>query len=1735
MSVRAKKKKLNVFCDDKKTPLKRIKHLHEYLGLSSEEDQITAYIENYNEVYNLLLDTFHGITGKGRKKIPVPGNKGNKEKTPDTKEERIGLFKNLLGFITKQTNHKEFWIQTFNKCFITTLYPKIASNIGLLQGDTNTGFLNHCPYELQVLIVDHFLIWIKEGKLNECLFDITNNRTIILEIFRQGLLLPIGYDNTVFEILDQYEKWLKNKKKRPKAIRENLQFFLQTFISHILEAFFVTYDPQDLEQVVERCNRYLFLLETFGREIDDYLTQETWFHLLEGMLRTTNKIFGEALPGQKRTLAASIGGNLIGTLITIWLCSRTSSRYHWNLFEQCFLRCRDYFPVVIQWKRTLIKLTSMFYHYILGLDTKFLTIKEETDFSKRRKRNIELENPDEFLNQLPYGIESKFELIPPNSNEEEAIAYYIKFDNLRWNRNLGLFYWSKFLNLLGKVNSINDEKTHSIVISTYVEVYDLIYKIFKKFPIFQQNLIKKQEKLTEKEIMNNNMIKQYEDMESLLSLLYQQCIEPPYWYLFLPHFLEATFGRANNFENPHKIGQQIAIGAICMIVCRKHENSISEAVLPRIYYSLVYCLGLKDRNILLNILEYGSNFFTYCIPGSNGMINSFLTAIEWLLDPKNGFDINEPSFIKSLNLLSSLIAYQDQFENVEIYDYCHLLNVDPLNPQNFVLVQKWIEEEILQREKFALELVELKRNGDNKTELINSSQIEMQRQRQSQETFINQNLQNNKNNNENGNENSNNNDNSNNNNNPNNNDKTYDNDDNNLLKKFLFDQLKIRERIINLLINLKEKKKDNLSIPVRLSIIWILYSCIILELNKINKDDNNSMNENNNSNNENNKNKKNNKKIKASIKLVEKSINCIVQFTTDRISILSENANQVIRLLCNYDLLIEKYLPNFVKEILMNFVQKIQKNLIDSGYIQENFNKKGEELNSNIPITNWNRYLFQTIQDWIITKPHLLYEQKFSESIFNLVFNCLGLNNLSKPWSRAWEHSNDLLDSINNINKINNGFDKIQDLLFTQSLKDRKETIKYLSKEDISICLHDLILQTKKRELKIKESNNNSNTINKSNNNNNPNNPNNNKNNNNNPNNNSNISSNNINSSSNNSLDQDEESPLIHHLSHDLINIAEIFLLHLLNYWNNYPLCEIPELSCSSFVDDKIDIPEGYVIQSKKDFITEKIIHKEQNKVPEEDKVEVREGGKIEESEEDLIVNKDFPMSFDDYSQIFALKDGAIVTLFQIPIKNIKTNKIKLIVRIIIRDITGKYVWDLEKLEDPNDLLNNEKFNKSKFNEINLENVWNYFSNDLNHKNKKEQEREQEKGQGQEQEQEQEQVKESEKDQNKERVQQKKRRRRGTLPSSIIYQKENLHYKEINMLSELNRYISESSNDENERKYDLQKPSINHYSKSKNLKELHDVYIIQETTLNQRIEKIQTENLEKENNILQQPKKKQPRNHWSLCRLLIANLGFLSIDDRDDLVPLKRSDRLDRTLKELDRRTSREVQKIGVIYVAPGQTQQNEILANECGSPLFEEFVNRLGWEIDLKKHLGYCGGLDTYTDVDGATAPYYADYQTEVIFHVNTRIPNSKNNPKQIKIKKHIGNDIVQIIWSENDQQEYDPMTITSKFNFAHIVIYPLPNGLFKIQVFMKPNVKFFGPLLKGMIVNKQILPFFVRSTAMMANKFVRYEQRAYQHPFPTRWYLLNETIERYKTNFDTKDYFSSIFLSKNSQFEKI
>ncbi|KAK9674836.1 hypothetical protein K7432_016852 [Basidiobolus ranarum] len=190
---------------------------------------------------------------------------------------------------------------------------------------------------------------------------------------------------------------------------------------------------------------------------------------------------------------------------------------------------------------------------------------------------------------------------------------------------------------------------------------------------------------------------------------------------------------------------------------------------------------------------------------------------------------------------------------------------------------------------------------------------------------------------------------------------------------------------------------------------------------------------------------------------------------------------------------------------------------------------------------------------------------------------------------------------------------------------------------------------------------------------------------------------------------------------------------------------------------------------------------------------------------------------------------------------------------------------------------------------------------------------------------------------------------------------------------------------------------------------------------------------------------------------------------------------------------------IGVVSVGPWQEDERSILSISQGSPAYAEVLHEHGQEVELESHKGYLGGLER-NSTTGKTAIYYSSKSVEMMFHDVTRIPTNPNDPKQLKKKRHIGNDHVHIVWNEH-HREYRSSTIGGDFGNVQIIITPSPNGLYAVDVYRDSEILLFGPVLDGMVLPSAILAPLIRMTALNASRYAIYHPfNLYRHPYTHR-----------------------------------
>ncbi|XP_073495056.1 ral GTPase-activating protein subunit alpha-1 isoform X4 [Phyllobates terribilis] len=272
----------------------------------------------------------------------------------------------------------------------------------------------------------------------------------------------------------------------------------------------------------------------------------------------------------------------------------------------------------------------------------------------------------------------------------------------------------------------------------------------------------------------------------------------------------------------------------------------------------------------------------------------------------------------------------------------------------------------------------------------------------------------------------------------------------------------------------------------------------------------------------------------------------------------------------------------------------------------------------------------------------------------------------------------------------------------------------------------------------------------------------------------------------------------------------------------------------------------------------------------------------------------------------------------------------------------------------------------------------------------------------------------------------------------------------------------------------------------------------------------------------EEPTNQKPESAFYYSRLLLSILGMNSWEKRRNFHLLKKNEKLLRELRNLDSRQCRETHKIAVFYIADGQEDKHSILLNTGGSQDYEDFVAGLGWEVNLANHCGFLGGLQRNKST-GLSTPYFTTSIVEVMFHVSTRMLSDSDDCLTKKLR-HLGNDEVHIVWSEHSR-EYRRGIIPTEFGDVLLVIYPMKNHMFSIQIMKKPEIPFFGPLFDGAIVNGKILPGLVRATAINASRALKSLIPLYQNFFEERMRYLDLIIQQHLEPTTFEDYAAQVF----------
>eukprot|EP01126_Amoeba_proteus_P026359 TRINITY_DN2610_c0_g1_i1.p1 TRINITY_DN2610_c0_g1~~TRINITY_DN2610_c0_g1_i1.p1 ORF type:complete len:405 (-),score=81.25 TRINITY_DN2610_c0_g1_i1:339-1553(-) len=192
----------------------------------------------------------------------------------------------------------------------------------------------------------------------------------------------------------------------------------------------------------------------------------------------------------------------------------------------------------------------------------------------------------------------------------------------------------------------------------------------------------------------------------------------------------------------------------------------------------------------------------------------------------------------------------------------------------------------------------------------------------------------------------------------------------------------------------------------------------------------------------------------------------------------------------------------------------------------------------------------------------------------------------------------------------------------------------------------------------------------------------------------------------------------------------------------------------------------------------------------------------------------------------------------------------------------------------------------------------------------------------------------------------------------------------------------------------------------------------------------------------------------ALPHLPVDKLKFLRVKDMA----------LTQELCHMEVRSIMDMYKFGVLYVK-GDKTEDEFYGqlHEQGSEDYFEFLRFLGDEIQLLGWDKYRGGLDVKANTTGTKSIYRKFHQYEIIFHVCTMLPWQEKDIQRIERKRHIGNDVVAIVFKESDKP-FPVNCLTSQFDHIVAVIDKVKDShptRYRLAISNKAGVAQHFPLL--------------------------------------------------------------------------
>ncbi|CAH1396747.1 unnamed protein product [Nezara viridula] len=244
-------------------------------------------------------------------------------------------------------------------------------------------------------------------------------------------------------------------------------------------------------------------------------------------------------------------------------------------------------------------------------------------------------------------------------------------------------------------------------------------------------------------------------------------------------------------------------------------------------------------------------------------------------------------------------------------------------------------------------------------------------------------------------------------------------------------------------------------------------------------------------------------------------------------------------------------------------------------------------------------------------------------------------------------------------------------------------------------------------------------------------------------------------------------------------------------------------------------------------------------------------------------------------------------------------------------------------------------------------------------------------------------------------------------------------------------------------------------------------------------------------------------------------------------------------LLKLDEQGLSKQYKVGVMYCKAGQSTEEQMYNNQEAGPAFTEFLETIGTRVRLKGFDKYKAGLDNKTDSTGLYSVYGQYQDCEIMFHVSTLLPFTPNNRQQLLRKRHIGNDIVTIVFQEPGAQPFTPKVIRSQFQHVFIIVRVMnpctDNTHYTIAVTRSKEVPVFGPPIPDGATFPKSKAFadFILAKVINAENAAHQSEKFATMATRTRQEYLKDLVSNYitSTSVETSQKFSMLSFSSKKK----